>query len=127
VGTSNRGRYPPFWDDNPSGIYEKILNGRIFFPTHFKTDAKDIIRKLLTADCGRRLGNLNGGTLDVKNHAWFKGVDWEELFHRRITPPIIPRFTHPGDTGNFEKYSEEIPEFGSGTKDDPYKDLFKDF
>lgn len=50
--------YPPFFDDNPFGIYEKILAGRIYFPPHIDPVAKDLIKKLLTADRTKRLGNL---------------------------------------------------------------------
>lgn len=50
--------YPPFFDDNPFGIYEKILAGRIYFPSHIDPAAKDLIKKLLTADRTKRLGNL---------------------------------------------------------------------
>jgi serine/threonine protein kinase len=50
--------YPPFFDDNPFGIYEKILAGRIYFPSHIDATAKDLIKKLLTADRTKRLGNL---------------------------------------------------------------------
>lgn len=27
-------RYPPFFDDNPFGIYQKILAGKLEFPRH---------------------------------------------------------------------------------------------
>jgi len=27
-------RYPPYFDDQPFGIYEKILNGKIEWPKH---------------------------------------------------------------------------------------------
>lgn len=50
--------YPPFFDDNPFGIYEKILAGRIYFPAQIDSTAKDLIKKLLTADRTKRLGNL---------------------------------------------------------------------
>ena len=36
--------YPPFYDENPFGIYQKILSGRIEFPRHFDFHAKDIVR-----------------------------------------------------------------------------------
>ena len=55
--------YPPFYDDNPFGIYEKILAGKINFPTYFDENAKDLIKKLLTADRTKRLGNLRVGFL----------------------------------------------------------------
>lgn len=50
--------FPPFFDDNPFGIYEKILAGRVQFPPHFDPNAKDLVKKLLTVDKTLRLGNL---------------------------------------------------------------------
>ena len=40
--------YPPFYDENPFGIYQKILQGKLEFPRHFETHARDLVRKLLT-------------------------------------------------------------------------------
>jgi serine/threonine protein kinase len=39
--------YPPFYDENPFGIYEKILLGRLSFPSHFDSASRDLIKKLL--------------------------------------------------------------------------------
>jgi hypothetical protein len=51
-------RFPPFFDDHPFGIYEKILEGKVQFPAHFDVNAKDIVKKLLAQDRTKRLGNL---------------------------------------------------------------------
>jgi len=118
--------YPPFYDDNPFGIYEKILGGRIQFPAHFDPNAKDLIRKLLAADRTRRLGNLKGGAADIKNHKWFRGVDWEQLYQKKIVAPIIPEVKHAGDTVYFEPYDDAVDD-GSDMPGDPYRSLFKDF
>ena len=50
--------YPPFYDEDPLGIYQKILEGKLKFPWHFDRHSKDLIKKLLTADLTKRLGNL---------------------------------------------------------------------
>lgn len=50
--------YPPFYDENPFGIYEKILNGRVEWPRHLDPIAKDVIKKLLVQDRTKRLGNM---------------------------------------------------------------------
>ncbi|KAF8906648.1 hypothetical protein BGZ58_006273 [Dissophora ornata] len=107
--------YPPFFDDNPFGIYEKILAGRVYFPPHIESSAKDLIKKLLTADRTKRLGNLK----------WFRGVDWEGLKDKTVAAPIVPSFVHLGDTGNFEKYPEVVDE--EGEMGDPYRSLFQNF
>lgn len=50
--------YPPFYDDNPFGIYEKILSGKIEWPRHIDPVAKDLLKKLLVQDRVKRLGNM---------------------------------------------------------------------
>lgn len=50
--------YPPFYDENPFGIYEKILGGKIEWPRHMDPIAKDLVKKLLTNDRTKRLGNM---------------------------------------------------------------------
>ncbi|KAI8146706.1 camp-dependent protein kinase 9 [Fennellomyces sp. T-0311] len=121
--------YPPFFDDNSFGIYEKILAGRVQFPSHFDTLAKDLLKRLLVGDRTKRLGNLKGGPEDIKRHKWFRGVDWIGLLDKTVRAPIIPKYRHPGDTGNFEKYPDTIATDRNPSTDgeDPYKNLFVDF
>ncbi|KAJ1929206.1 cAMP-dependent protein kinase catalytic subunit [Tieghemiomyces parasiticus] len=119
--------YPPFFDDNPFGIYEKILAGRITFPSHFDASAKDLIRQLLTADRTKRLGNLRNGALDIKQHPWFQAVDWEALMARTTDAPIVPPYKHVGDTSNFDRYPEPPRETHLQSDVDPYRSLFLDF
>ncbi|EDS44011.1 c-AMP-dependent protein kinase Catalytic subunit [Culex quinquefasciatus] len=54
--------YPPFYDDNPFGIYEKILSGKIEWSRHIEPIAKDLVKKLLVQDRTKRLGNMKVGT-----------------------------------------------------------------
>lgn len=72
------------------GIYEKILAAKVAFPPVIDPYAKDLIRRLLTVDRSKRLGNLRGGAMDVMMHPWFSGVDWGSLERKKIRAPIIP-------------------------------------
>nr|KAG5685907.1 hypothetical protein BaRGS_005416 [Batillaria attramentaria] len=76
--------YPPFYADNPFGIYEKILAGKVEWPKHIDLVAKDLIKKLLVQDRTRRLGNMKNGAEDIKRHKWFKGVDWDTVPARKL-------------------------------------------
>jgi serine/threonine protein kinase len=118
--------YPPFYDENPFGIYQKILAGKIDFPRHFDVNATDLIKKLLTADRTKRFGCLKAGADDIKKHKWFKGVDWAKVYARKVKPPYVPAFKAPDDTSNFDKYpdSEEDVSAPLVGKD---KEAFKDF
>ncbi|KAJ1995353.1 cAMP-dependent protein kinase catalytic subunit [Coemansia spiralis] len=119
--------YPPFYDDNPFGIYEKILEGKLVFPAFFTAAARDLIARLLTADVSKRLGNLQGEGADVKAHAWFALIDWDVLVARHVPPPIVPPHRHPGDTCNFDKYPEPPQEPAPEPGLDPYRHLFATF
>ena len=99
--------HPPFYADNPLGIYEAILGGKIDWPKSVDGLAKDLVRKLLVVDRTKRIGNLRNGAEDVKTHRWFKEVDWEEVRSRKVKPPYIPKVKSEGDTSNFEDYSDE--------------------
>ncbi|KAK1922063.1 camp-dependent protein kinase A catalytic subunit [Papiliotrema laurentii] len=112
--------YPPFFDDHPLGIYEKILRNEIAFPAHIDPYAKDLIRGLLTADRTKRLGNLRGGAKDVMSHPWFAGVDWGSLERKEIGAPIVPRVASMGDSQNFQRYPPPRPQELPGIFGQPY-------
>lgn len=39
--------FPPFYDEDATNTYKKILAGRFSFPSHFSVNSRDLIRKLL--------------------------------------------------------------------------------
>jgi len=120
--------YPPFYDEDPLGIYQKILEGKIKFPWHFDRHSKDLIKKLLTADLTKRLGNLKDGAEGIKKHKWFSDLNWDELLKRSesIPPPIKPDVNDDKDTNNFEKYPDSA-ENSTQPIDQRDQELFDDF
>ncbi|KAF8644118.1 hypothetical protein AX16_008647 [Volvariella volvacea WC 439] len=119
--------YPPFYDDTPYGIYEKILRGNVYWPKTMDRLSRDLIRAFLHPDRSKRLGNMIGGPDDILVHPWFKGVDWDALERREICPPIIPHTTSVDDTRHFlhvhYPHPEEMPGlFGIESRED--KDKF---
>ncbi|KAL9901511.1 cAMP-dependent protein kinase catalytic subunit 3 [Glossina fuscipes] len=99
--------YPPFYDENPFGIYEKILGGKIDWPRHIDPIAKDLIKKLLTHDRTKRLGNMKNGANDVKRHRWFKNLVWLDVYQKHLKAPIVPEVQSEGDTTHFDDYPEK--------------------
>ncbi|XP_077556741.1 protein kinase, cAMP-dependent, catalytic subunit 3 isoform X2 [Haemaphysalis longicornis] len=98
--------YPPYFDDNPFAIYEKILAGKVEWPRHIDPVAKDLIKKLLVNDRTKRLGSMKNGAEDVKRHRWFKGTNWDDVLEKKLKPPIVPRVAHEGDTRYFDRCPE---------------------
>ncbi|KAJ7298957.1 hypothetical protein O6H91_Y348800 [Diphasiastrum complanatum] len=101
--------FPPFYDDDAVGTYQKILSGKLQFPGHFSRSAKDLLRRLLTADLTKRIGCLKDGVDEIKNHTWFSTIKWDNLILKQELPPIRPKVSGPDDTSNFEDYSKTEP------------------
>lgn len=98
--------YPPFYDPDQFVTYQKILSGKITFPRHFDYAVKCLLRKLLNIDQAQRIGSAKNGGEEVKSEQWFIGVDWFDVYERKVEPPIRPVVTSPGDTTNFDSYDE---------------------
>jgi len=123
--------YPPFWHSNPIEIYKQIVTKPISFPAEpaISSSAKDIIRQFCTVDRSKRLGNMAGGAARVKDHPFFRGVIWKDVYYRKYRGPIIPPLRHPGDAQNFDLYPDEKEGRDPYTDELAAKwdDCFKDF
>lgn len=54
-----------------------------------------------------RFGLLKNGTKDIKNHEWFKTLDWDAVLNKKVKPAYKPKVSGEGDTSNFDQYDEE--------------------
>lgn len=72
-----------------------------------------------------RFGSLINGNKDIKNHDWFKSIDWFAILNQEMAAPYVPQISHAEDLSNFDKY----PEFRRGPKSKAcrYCEVFADF
>ncbi|PNY27947.1 Uncharacterized protein TCAP_02130 [Tolypocladium capitatum] len=113
--------YTPFWDSgSPMRIYENILKGKVKYPAYINAEAQNLLERLITADLTKRLGNLYGGSQDVKSHAWFAEVTWDRLARKDIDAPYTPPVkAGSGDASQFDRYPEDPEKYGvAGGPDD---------
>ena len=101
---------PPFCDDDPMGIYQQILSGKLNFPRFFDRNAKALIKRLLTSDLTKRYGCLKNGAEDIKQHKYFAGMEWDALLTKTGTAPILPKVSTANDTSNFDPYPDSSDE-----------------
>lgn len=85
---------PPFTnkDKDFEKIKQLILENNPRFPSHFSEEAKSIIIRFLQTEPNKRLGVRS--ILDVKKHPFFRNIDWDELYEKKIEPPLIGRGSH---------------------------------
>lgn len=62
---------------------------------HFSKEAVSILKGLTEKDENLRLGctDIN----DIKNHAFFKGIDWEKLALNQVPAPVRPKVKNATD------------------------------
>jgi hypothetical protein len=69
-------------------------------PDGWSVEVVDFVNKLLQRKNTKRLGY--NGIQEIKEHAWFKGVDLDGVLHKKLTAPYIPKV---GDNYN-KKYCQ---------------------
>lgn len=109
--------WPPFCSETPHETYRKIINWQetLVIPEdiHLLPEAEDLIRRLLTSS-DRRLGR-HGGADEIKQHPFFRGVDWETI--RRVDAPFIPKLKSITDTRFFPTDElENVPDSPAMTR-----------
>ena len=101
---------PPFYSDNDEKMYALITHAELRFPKKipFSDNAKDLLKKLLKKNQDERLGK--NGFDEIKQHPFFKEIDFDALVQKKIPPPFKPVLSDSLDVGNFDEEftSEDI-------------------
>ena len=97
----------PFFIENSGKKFEAK---NIKFPkrNNLSEDAKDIIIKLLEKNPKKRLGFIKGID-EIKNHPFFKKIDFDDIEKRKIKAPFIPEDQNNIDINfNEELFNEDL-------------------
>ncbi|KAF2869785.1 kinase C-like protein [Massariosphaeria phaeospora] len=92
----------PFRGEDEDEIYDAILADEPLYPIHMPRDSVSILQKLLTREPELRLGSGPTDAQEIMSHAFFRNVNWDDVYHKRIPAPFIPQITSPTDTSNFD-------------------------
>ena len=97
---------PPFLNEKNDKLYNMILNEEIKFPkkNNISVEAKDLLQKLLIKEKNDRLG-YDGGFGAIKNHYFFKGIDFDSLEKKKIDPPFKPLIEDEINSENNENFN----------------------
>ncbi|KAF8591166.1 kinase-like protein [Ramaria rubella] len=73
-----------------------IMEGKLVFPSDPRVSREGLsaIAALLERNPGKRLGcqslSRHIGQSQLRNHPWFKKLDWKKLDARKLNPPFVP-------------------------------------
>lgn len=103
---------PPFEADNEDDLFESILHEEVLYPVWLSKEAVSILKGFMTKDASKRLGCVmeRGGELAIRNHKFFREIDWEALEQRKVKPPFTPKIKGRKDAVNFDaEFTKEEP------------------
>ncbi|KAJ8245563.1 hypothetical protein GJAV_G00272110 [Gymnothorax javanicus] len=89
----------PFHGQDEEELFQSIRTDDPFYPRWLPKDSRDILVKLFVREPERRLG-VKG---NIRQHAFFRDVDWTALENRQVDPPFRPTVSSPSDCSNFDK------------------------
>lgn len=124
----------PFYNRDHEVLFELILTKEVLFPARLSEVSKNILTGLLTKDCVRRLGGGSRDAFEVMEHAFFHGINWDDVFNRKLRPPFKPEIKGESDTTNFDpEFTTENPKLtppdqaSSQLSDELNKPVFEEF
>ncbi|XP_071522883.1 protein kinase C [Panulirus ornatus] len=103
---------PPFEADNEDDLFESILHEEVLYPVWLSKEAVSILKGFMTKEPSKRLGCVaeRGGELAIRNHKFFREIDWEALEQRKVKPPFTPKVKGRKDAVNFDaEFTKEDP------------------
>nr|CAG8497727.1 3439_t:CDS:2 [Entrophospora candida] len=82
----------PFRGKNNSLLTKAILHEPLHFPDNpnmtLSEECLDAIKRFCERDISKRLGC--NGIEEIKQHPWFKDIEWDKLDTKQATPPFVP-------------------------------------
>ncbi|KOC64519.1 G protein-coupled receptor kinase 1 [Habropoda laboriosa] len=66
------------------------LTKNVELPETFSPELRSLLEGLLQRDINNRLGCRGCGADELKEHPFFSGIDWQQVYLQKYTPPLIP-------------------------------------
>ncbi|KAG2639084.1 serine/threonine-protein kinase AtPK2/AtPK19-like [Panicum virgatum] len=99
---------PPFVG-NRDKVQQKIVKEKLKLPSFLSSEAHSLLKGLLHKEPNKRLGSGPRGSDEIKNHKWFKPINWRKLEARQIQPSFRPNVAGLTCIANFDECWTKTP------------------
>lgn len=100
---------PPFTNNNRQKLQQKIIKDKIKLPSYLTSEAHSLLRGLLQKDASKRIGSGVNGSDEIKQHKWFKVINWKKLEKREVQPNFRPNVSGKDCIANFDERWTTMP------------------
>ncbi|GAA5921780.1 hypothetical protein JCM3775_001817 [Rhodotorula graminis] len=114
--------WSPFYAEDTQQMYKLICFGKVKFPRGvIGEDGKQFVKGLLNRNPKHRLGAQRDAA-ELKEHPFFKSIDWDLLAKRQIPPPFKPYVDSDESVANFDPEFTEANLFDEAPHDVEWDD-----
>ncbi|XP_077995186.1 G protein-coupled receptor kinase 3-like isoform X2 [Glandiceps talaboti] len=71
-------------------IDRMTLTMDVEFPDSMSPEMRNLLEGLLKREVSDRCGCRGRGACELKEHPFFKGIDWQQVYLQKYPPPLIP-------------------------------------
>ena len=82
----------PYFTTRKEEIFYNIEFGDLKIPNFVSKEAAELLLRLLERNPAKRLGGGGRDALEIKEHPYFKDVDWKKIYEKKIKPPFFMNY-----------------------------------
>lgn len=80
----------PFKGEDQDDVFDSILSDEVAFPEFIIGESISFVKGLMEKEPDKRLGSGGNGAEEVMAHAFFDGIDWDDIYNKRVEVPFVP-------------------------------------